>query len=209
VPNLISNDKLLFTMWSLQGDQQILNTHILNYVEGLAGPEDYQLYAAAYLADCVALGGLPDTLAPYLSDQYTIQRVSLQKVYPTRLAAIFDTAASGGQVSEVAAPVNSSLTVTKRTISATRYGIGSWHQAGVPISKIMAGGATWVNTTVAGIELALDNWFLPSRVPTGKSGQVEAILWNRSTPLRITHVYGYEGQTSIRTMHRRTKGVGI
>lgn len=209
MPNLQDNDKLLFTVWSECGEQTILNTQVLQYITGLAGPEDYVSYAAAYLDDAVALGGLIDQLIPLLSDQYVINRVSLQCIYPNRLAAQFKTAEQIGELTGTPAPINSAITITKRSIVAARYGVGSWHQTGMPVAAIATGGVDWINTFYQGFATALSNWFLPDRVPTDKSGKLEPILWSANTPLRITHVTAYEGQPSTRTMHRRTKGIGI
>lgn len=209
MPNLVNNDKLLLTIYQSLGEQTLLNTHILQYTEGLAGPEDYQGYANAYLTDLTALGGFIDQIVPLMSNKWEVTKVALQKVYPTRLAAV---QMGSGQIGDITAnplPSNTALVVTKKSMSATRWGIGSWHQGGLPISAMLDDAVTFNNTWTVGIRAALTTWFLPNRVPTGKSGRVEPILWDSNTPLRITPITSYVEQIEPRTMHRRTKGLGI
>lgn len=209
MPNLQSNDKLLFTMESEQSGQTILNTCVLTYLEDIDGPDDYEQFASAYLGDAIALGGFVDQLKFELSENFEIQRLSLQLIYPTRYRRVTVAALGAGERVAVPIPVNSAMTITKVGAEAARWAIGSWHQAGLPVTAMESESGEFTALSLADVADALGDWFIESRVPTGMHGNVGPCLWSPKEPNRVTRVKQWIPQRTVRTMHRRTVGLGI
>lgn len=209
MPNLNQGDKLLFTVWYKLAEQQLMNTQMLSYNTDIGGPDDYQVFASSYCNEAVSLGGLVDLLSSQCTNQVTWQKVSMQMVYPQRYAAQEAGTGPLTPISGPTAPVNSALVVQKRSLIAKRYGVGSWHQAGLPASKLTTSGGDWDGGLMVSIQTALSSWFDPAHIPPGMMGNVDPILWNIKQPTRTTFITSWVAKPTVRTMHRRTKFLGI
>lgn len=207
MPNLVSGDVLLATFRYSQQSQRFLNTIYFRYLDGLGGPDDYGAFANAMVADWGAPGKYIGEFPGLSSTTISLDEVWIQKVASTRLAPIKTTYNLLGLVATSPAPLNSAATLTKTSIFATRWGIGSWHQPGSVVAN-MANSGNWDTTHVDNIASALNTSFVGAQTPTGMSGTFQGILYNPKVPTRKTDILSFNPQYTIRTMHRRTVRVG-
>jgi len=208
MPNLAFGDVLLYTMRYEFLGQTYLNTFHLEYHDNSGAVDDYTVFATAYLTQAEAVNQLVDDLRDATVDLLNFTDHRLQRIRSTRLAPIVSPLNLAGTVAGDALPGNAAMTLTKRGEVAARYGIGSWHQPGLPFASLddpLTFGAATINT----MNSALNNWFNIARTPPAMNGNVVPVLWNASAPLRKTRIFTIGAQPSVRVMRRRTKGVGI
>ena len=208
MPNLPNNAVLLYTIRYSQAGQTFLNTAHFKYTDNITGVDDYATYANAILDRFELAANIIADLADLMHPSITIVDHRIQQVHPVRLAPIIHTLGVPGLATGTALPTNTAAVVTKRSEFATRWGIGSWHQPGLPSSALTSAGVmatTWLDD----LELALAGPLTVAFVPTAMNGEVNGVLWNITTPLRFTDVNSIQAQSTPRVMRRRTVGLGI
>lgn len=207
MPQLAAGDILLYTIRYTQANQRFMNTQYIEYFDTDSATDDYITWANAFLADLVAPGKLVEQLQDIISSTISIDSHQVQKVYPLRLAPDVSTLSLVGAIGTGPAPLNSAATLTKASINATRWGIGSWHQPGGNVAN-MANSGNWNTTFVDNIATALNGTFVGLKAVTAMNGKYQGILWGPANPTRKTPILGFNPQYTIRTMHRRTVRVG-
>jgi len=208
MPNLASGDVLLYTLRYEFFGSTYLNTFHLEYLDTLGAVDDETAFFGAYLTQAEAVNQLIDDLRDITSDSLNFVDHRLQKIRAARHAPLVSQLSLAGTIAGDAMPGNVAMVATKRSDLATRYGIGSWHQPGMPYASATTP-ADWDSAAMAGLSTALNNWFNLGRTPPGMVGVVWPTLWNATTPLRKTRITTITVQPTIRVMRRRTKGVGI
>jgi hypothetical protein len=209
MPQLSDNDIFLYTIKYQQQGQTFLNTMLLQYqVFDPSITADYETYGGNYLADREQVGDLILSLRAETVDELAYVDHRFQKIWPTRLAPVVNNLLVYGQKVGPAAPINVAAVFTKRSIVATRYGIGSWHQPGMAIADMQTSG-TWKAAEVNPISLALESAFVGEKAVAGQVGTVQGGLWSKNVPARFTNLVSINPQLTIRTMRRRTVGLGI
>lgn len=208
MPNLANNNKLLYTVRYSQAGQIFLNTLIYDYLDGFGVVDDYAVFSNAFLSDQEAAAGYIARILPNLNNSITIVDHRMQLVYPSRLAPIIHSVNSPGGVGTFGTPTNTAMTFTKRTLQATRWGVGSWHLPGLNVVDLDSVGA-WNAATVTAIGLDISVPLRNPGTPTGMAGSISSVLWSPSVPLRSTPITSFVGQLQPRVMRRRTVGVGI
>lgn len=207
MPNLASGDVLRYEIRYTQQSQRYLNGIYLRYLDTDGVVDDYAFFANKLLDFLEGSGKILPSLQDVLSSTISIDSHQVQKVYPTRLAPITRDFGELGLVGTGPAPVNTALTLTKRSISATRWGIGSWHQPGLNVADMVNSGH-WGASIQEALSVALANSFVGLRVPTGAVGSYQGIIWNHTAPTRKTDILSFFPRDTIRTMYRRTVRVG-
>jgi hypothetical protein len=208
VPNLQNNDVLLYTIRYQQAGQIFMNTQVFAYTDSLLGNDDYAVLSNAWLAAKEGALDLIPSLLDIMHPSGSIVDHRMQLISPQRLAPIISTVGDPGTAIGDALPTNVAGVATKRTINATRWGIGSWHQPCLASSAITSAGVV-ANSYRVALETALQTNLQGSYQPGGSFGSIRAILWGRAVPLRFSQIESYVGQATPRVMRRRTVGVGI
>jgi len=207
MPQLASGDVLLITLRYSQAGQKLMNTQMVEYLDADGATDDYSTFANQVITRITDSGHIVDYIQNITSSTFSVDSVTVQKIYPTRLAAVVSTVNLIGGVSGTPTPVNSAITITKRSINATRWGVGSWHQPGLLVTD-MANSGSWSTTKPQDLAVKLNAEFVGPKTPTGAVGSYTGILWSRTSPTRKTPVTSFTEQLTIRTMHRRTVRVG-
>lgn len=209
MPIMNTGDILLFTMkWRMAG-QTLLNTCHYRYDANVGPGDDFEDFAPAMTARLNAADNVIDSMLDVLSNDITLEEIRLQPVHPVRYAPYVLEVNKVGQVATPAVPVNCAAVFTKRSLLATRYGIGSWHQGGIPAAVYNRATGLFTFADLNVIATQLGNAFEGNFIPDGMTGFVHGILWNYQTPLRITDIAEITPQLSARVMRRRTVGLGI
>jgi len=208
MPQLANNDILLYTVRYQQNSQTFLNTMVYRYLDNSGATDDYATLANQWLADQVAATGYIARILPNLNNTITIVDHRMQLIYPTRWAPIIGTVSSPGGDPLFGTPTNTAMTFTKRTLRATRWGVGSWHLPGLNVHNLASPGA-WNVADADAIALDIAVPLVGSFTPTGSVGQITSVLWNVAVPTRITPISSLVPQYTPRTMRRRTVGLGI
>jgi len=208
MPQLVSGDILLYVIRYSQQSQRFMNTLALEYFDVDGVTDDYATFCNALLARYNGGGHIITGLTDMLSSTISIDEHSLQKIHSTRLAPIRESFTGNvGAIGTGPAPLNSAVTLTKRTINATRWGIGSWHQPGLNVADMNNSG-NWKDATTDALADILNVEFLGAVTPAGMVGNVQPVLFNPAVPTRKTPIISFFPNTTIRTMHRRTVRVG-
>lgn len=198
---------VLFTVRYSLASQTMLTTIVTRWSGTVAAP-DYTTVLNDVLATQDAPGGFLSFLDDVLSEQCVITRFDAQPLFPTRLATVVRNMTRPGTLADPSVPTNTALTLTKRSEIATRFGRGSMHIPGIPMSSL-TGPGSW-----SGAILGFAN-AMAARLMAGLDGVVPGtalffpVLWSAKTPLRVTSVTSIVAEVTPRTMYRRTVGVGI
>jgi len=205
---LTDGDILQFVMhYNYQG-QRLLNTWHYKVQQFEVTEVPYEDYCAEIFADLIGAGEFVERLVAELADSCTLVKMTLQKVYPTRLRAIVSTIDEPGTAAGTGSTVNQAAVITKYAEISARYAVGSWHQGGLPASAYTSSGLVSGEVLDDLVE-ALD-MLLNIDPPAGYPGtDLVSILWNSLLPGRITPISGITPQTTARVMRRRTVGLGI
>jgi hypothetical protein len=208
MPDLVQNDVLQYSIRYLQEGQTFLNTWTFRYNDDITGTDDYVAMCNQFMADLESPTAFLDVLRGQLHTSCTIYDHRMQLIYPSRLTAVVRSYDLPGTVTGAALPTNTAAVLTKRSINATRWGIGSWHQPGLPASALTSAGvmnAAYMTALDGNVSTSL----FGNITPTGANGSLEAVIWGKAVPLRFSVITSVEPQPTPRVMRRRTVGVGI
>lgn len=129
----------------------------------------------------------------------TIQKVASDRFIKRR----YDAAFSEGQVVSRSVSCNTAIAITKKGDAANRHNLGTLHMPGVPQiwvtdSALNAAGITGYAPLVT----ALKNQIVVGGVT------LKPVIFNKAAPLTSQFVTSSALQQTLRTMRRRTVGVG-
>lgn len=205
---ILANDVLEYTMFGTLYGQQILNVFHYRYSGANVPAGEYEAELDA-LSDEItgtlwpALGG---GLQSLVTIDYKLVRVRLQPVWPTRRYYIDNVLNQEGTAVGAAAPANMAQAITLKTDRAVKGGQGRKHISGRPIGTISMG--EW---TAAGT-LAVQTWAPAIMDPvdgTAPDRVLTPTVWSPRIPTSVTRILSVETSQQMRTMHRRTVGLGI
>jgi len=161
--------------------------------------------------DTISIGAPFDIMSAYTSCQgatYLNTRMDAQYVASTRYVNVSKVIAEPGLRVGAVTAQNVSAVVTKRTVFAGRDQVGSYHLPGIRASDYASG------KLVAGLitDLGTLNGVLAQNViSTVGGGEYQPVLYHRGeiAPNNVDVITQWVVQDSIRTMRRRTLGVGM
>lgn len=157
------------------------------------------------IVNVVGGASLLQTYVDAISVDVTVEAIVYQWIYNNRRARVVKTPAlTAGTVVGTTSPPNIAAAVTKRSEVAGRHGVGTLHMPGLVNGSIDGG-----NLTIAGMDLygALQT-NLATPINVGGGGNMYPVIWNRLNPANPVKVTTSEVKNTVRTMHRRTVGVG-
>lgn len=182
--------------------QTCINT--LTYYTGSVGVPDYTTALAAmnvYMRSSIGPWG---KLLNSLASNCDYAETQAQPFWPYRLRPVVTTSpSSGGFGGDCNAP-NLQVCIDKSSPNARRWGQGSLHIGG--ISTDQAGGGVWSDVILAAVGLIGTAALL-----TFTAGGVTfvPVLFNELHPERISYWDRFTVKRTVRTMRRRTVGLGI
>lgn len=189
-------------------DQKIRT--VLHYKLIEVGPgidaDRWALYNTLY-TQLMLTGGLLQKLLNCQTDEVDYETVRIQQVFPVRrvfreYAHLFP----GGLSGEQAVPANVAIGIIKRTGRVGRLGHGTMHIAGCPISWLAE--SSWIISELTPVT-AFANEMVEEIAGAGGEYRFAPCLapaqGSNITPALLT---GAAVQTEVRTMYRRTKGIG-
>lgn len=192
---------------SLSG-QTILN--ILHYKVSTAGitiSETTQLGVyAAYFANPAATPCPLKFLVAALGDNQVMSNVKCQRVFPTRGVYVQEDINSTGTQDPAGTP-NIALSVTKRTRLPGRKGIGRVQVGGLPNTAYVNGILTAAYSNIIGP--LLSNFALPVTIALDGSVLTPVVYGTGYEGLDRSEIFQVQLEQEVRTMHRRTVGLGI
>lgn len=182
--------------------QRTLSVFHYKYTSGvnLADGKPVMDLLAAILNDA---GELVDEYANVVSNSLLIRQLVIQKIHPApRIRRYVYTPAFGiGQVQSPAMTPNVAVAITKTADEATRHGVGTLHLPAVPF-------AAYDDGEIAAASIpAYDNLLSVLKSPLD-TGLWVPVLFNKANPAASLEITETTLQTTLRTMRRRTVGVG-
>lgn len=152
-----------------------------------------------------------DKLQDLVTTGFTFVDHRFQIIWATRYTPAVQTLGFTGDLAVETSAPNTAFVATKRSDFATRWGIGSWHQAGLSRPQQEASGR-WNQDYVNVLGGLFDDWFTQAVAidpGAGAVGSMTPILWGKAVPSRISVIRSASGESTIRVMRRRTVGLGI
>lgn len=140
-----------------------------------------------------------------LAENFTLEEVVYQWIFPVRYARVVKSpAVSTGEVVDTAAPPNLALAISKKGDGAGRNNVGTLHMPGIPLGDIDGG-----NFTVAGLDSFGDLLTaLHQSINIEFGVNFVPVLLHRSNPAVSVDITAANSNETVRTMHRRTVGLG-
>lgn len=173
-------------------------------------PADYLTFCAAFLAAQLATNSQLDRLEQACCVGTSFDSHDIQCIYPLRLvnfSALLATPYNAGTLAGDPPPPNSAGTFDRYTELGTRAGKGNLHPP-VGTRGTISGDGTWDTAVRTKIDALAASWITPFPV-TGSTSTLLPVLWNKAVPARINRFLGVKPNYRIRTMRRRTVGLGI
>jgi len=185
--------------------QQVMN--VMTYVyQNEAIEEDGPLLIDEIDGIVTGGGGLWQNWLACLSEDVTDCVRFYQWIHPIRYAYVAKGTAipEAGQVASPAMPPNISQVVTRQTNFAGREEVSTLKLPGVPSDRVVGGFLT------APAVFALGEFGVSScnEINLGSGGKMVPIPWNRTSPGSANQLRTAYAHNTVRTMHRRTVGLG-
>jgi len=210
--SMTNSDTILVTIWSRLFEQQLMTTlHYRFFTSGTPTDSvDQQLKAFADKLSIVGAGATPltETMRLCTPSNIDFDRITTQRIKPTRSVYAEAAFEVSGVLDDNALTANVCASITKRSLAPGRKGVGhtQWPPLGSATyasGSLIGGFRTGVLTDFAeALELSIDigaageAWTAIPCLPAG--GSVSAYDVTTAVP-----------RSTVRTMHRRTVGLGI
>lgn len=144
-------------------------------------------------------------LAQATSTDYTPARVAMQWIHPTRyVSRFFDNPYPAGTIAGGCMPSNVAMAITKRGEIADRHSIGTLHIGGIPRVNV-------VGSFVNGAQMLLMEDVASesiSNLTVAGTRTYSPVIYDKAAPAGSVTPRTQGVQPELRTMHRRTVGLG-
>jgi len=203
---LAVGDVVALTYGATYASQQIrYNLHYQVTVAGSSTSPELDLQAMADNFAAPGTNTLTAALQACHTDDFNFDFVSAQRVSPNRTIRLVKLASFPGTIATAGLPPNVAITITKRTLTAGRRGIGSLHLTGVDPAVVALGEIVTLTTYAALLPL-----LTAGRSVGAVTMSVDPGLFNPTRPpTYFSRLFDAAIQTTTRVMRRRTVRVGI
>lgn len=202
---VVTGDILEVAIKARQADQRVMNTFHYRLISD-GGPLDG--IGAINAFNPLFNGGAGTMLGEWVktvNTGVTVEEISYQWVHAIRRARVSKLPSLlVGIVAGTKSPPNLAATLTKRSDLAGRRGLGTVHMPGLVNENWAEGRFTPGGLDTYGTLLSL----LFAAVVVDFGITYQPVIFNRETPSDSPPVTNSNAQQTVRTMHRRTVGVG-
>jgi len=166
-----------------------------------------QSLAEELAVDMIAPAGKFGSIATEQSNEFEWEFVRVQRIFPTREVYSQSTVNRIGSDIGEASPPNVCMSTTLRTTVLAPHGVGRVQLAGLPISELNDG--LWSDTLVGDIDVKMAAALIPTFVdPTTTNEFNFGVLAQFSVTSELNDITDVVSHNTVRTMHRRTVGLG-
>lgn len=208
MPLIPDNARVSLTLVGSMNAQEILLTHVYEVASTFgAGTWDMIPNFNEFIGGIVAVGGLANVYLDVMSDEFSLNRIDLQVIYPTRYVKVSFADGSGpGTVVQNAEPPNVAHAILLRTDLAGRDQRATKHIGGVPSTFTNNGRMT--AAAIAAYEILADQ--LVQRYTVAGTGDTLwwPIIYHRDNPGATDYITSRTLQNTTRVERRRTVGLG-
>jgi len=198
---------------TLRGDllsQEILS--VLHYRVNILGTASTEATFLADLADTLNASGagcpLVDKYIAAAGNNYTLQAVRAQRVYPARTVYVEAVSGTPGGQAGACLTANNAASIFKRTNTPGRMGVGRLQYGLVPGLKYTGG--TIENVYKTGPLLDVASAVIFTFVTTLFTTEMRPCLYNpNAVGPKFSDLFVTGVEDTARTMHRRTLRVGV
>lgn len=206
---LPNNSVINIQFFGMLNNQRIITLFQFKFDGNTAPATDYTDYMSELFEALDQPGQLRTDLEGCLPNNYVTEFVRLQPVYPTRLRAVDFTWTSTGLYSQAAGTSNLASSIERYSKLNRRRGVGRVQvptPSGVFANGILSTAGYITALTALSVAMRSD---LTTSDP-GTIGTWLPVIHNTSAAQPLTsYVDGTSVKTTVRTMHRRTVGLGI
>lgn len=162
-------------------------------------------------------GLLVGEFSKLLGDDVTIYKLTGQIIYPTRFAVQAVDVTRAGQYAGGCTAQNVAGVITKKGALGNRHNIGALHIGGLSADAYLNGEVVggWKNVATS----VITNFLSLTMEANGGDDELEPVILNKTKvpdtdPPKFvvsgsSDIAAWQVQTTLRTMHRRTVGLGI
>lgn len=176
---------------------------VFHYMLNDAAIPDGEAFFTPFNASFNVATGVVDLYRLACCEDFSLQEVTYQWISPTRFRKkSFAPFIGGGAIVDNSLPPNVAQVVTKRSDVATRHGVGTLHVPSVPFGQVDQG-------IISVPQLAKLNSLAATLSALLVTARMTPILLNRAAPAQSPTITSAVAQRTVRTMRRRTVGLGI
>lgn len=206
IPPLAVNDIVLYSIFGRLAGQQLI--HTFHYKLTTVNGDPYTEALDAFLAFQFGASGIATALLPIMPSNYRMETHRAQVIFPTRrryVEALIDT--PGAWASAARTP-NTAMSIKRIGLAATRQGVGRLQ---VPIGDDLMTNGTINLAGIAAELLDIDTAMELEFTPPGDGNVYQPVLFGKDANGNLTNtpIIEVAAMTTVRTMHRRTVGLGI
>lgn len=207
MPTLLTADRVLVTINGTLFGQRIMSTFGYVVESQTGSNQDDDAFTALRNKLC-ELGGLVDKYLACLPSQYVKGQIWIQDIQPTRIVKrVFTNIAAGATSGEVAETANIAGTILRRGDFANRRNVSVLHLPSPTTVNWIDQGNFTVQALTAYQALA-DKIILDQATTVPVVNYAPSILPKTAAGLPVP-ITSANAQDIVRTMHRRTVGLGI
>lgn len=205
MPIVTAGDVIQVNLNGTLDGQKILNTFFYG-ASVVSGIPSTHTFAAAVNSTLGAAGALFSKFLQCCPAAYTLVSVDIQDVAPVRYVKDTFTNGTGGTSTLDASTANLAATITRRGDLAKRTNIGSLHIPYPNLDPGVSGG--FVSAAMTSNLNALAAQMVLNFVLAGGVGTIVPVLWKRPLATSVVNITQAIPRETLRTMRRRTVGVG-
>lgn len=152
-----------------------------------------------------AVGELLDKYLDCCSQDFLMNDITMQWIYPTRYSAQhFAPFALAGNVAQPKMPSNVAAALLKRTFLTGRRQRGVLHMPGVPTTFVVD--SEFTAPAIATYDALGDH--IDNVLILATNEQFEPVIFNKAFPVTSPQIQSVDAESTVRIMRRRTVGVG-
>jgi len=206
-PSIPANTILLYTIVGDMNAQTILTTFHYKVI-GSSGDEGYNITLDRFLAYQFGTDGLLTKMLPFMPSNYTVNTHRVQPIYPTRQRYIEASVGGSGDWPTGNEIQNVAMSIKRLALSPTRQGVG---RIQLPFPSALANDGSIVLGTIAAELAAFTDACNAEFTPTDSTVAFQPVLFGKDANgnYQSSPVYTHIPMSTVRTMHRRTVGLGI
>lgn len=202
----VSTDAIIEVTFQGRADDQVTLSLFHYRLNNAIANSDGTALADQLHTALIAAGSLRALYLACCSNDFTLERMRYQWIYPTRYSAQ-DKAVGplAGLIADVMAPSNIAAALLKRTFLTGRRQRGVLHMPGVAVGSIAGSvltGAAEALYSALGVRVA-------GTITLAGDEVFEPVIFNKQFPVTSPTIQTVDPEHTARIMRRRTVGVGV
>lgn len=209
-PNVELNDVFLVEWNGKHDGQKIINTMHVQCTEAPSLNTDLFNAANQLFAKYSGIGGFLDKYLACMTNDYVLEYVNIQRIQPTRAPYVRININTPGLIDGPAMPANTAVSIKRRGAGVNAHNKGHFQMGAVAIASVTD---SQVNAVGQALYAPVEPFLFQAITDgLGPDSIANPVLVNQFAPFGVVDVVPIldaKLSLTVRTMHRRTVGLGI